>query len=319
MESRASFLYNQLMPEFEPAYVRLLESGELQARAELAHAGLVECRQCAWACKTNRLAGKTGACKTGALAEVSSYGPHPGEERPLSGWRGSGTVFFARCNMRCQYCQNAEISQIQPGKPTSPEELANILLELQGMGCHNINFVSPSHVVAQILAAVLIAAQQGLRLPLVYNTGGYDALDSLRLLDGVIDIYMPDMKYSSAAIAKVYSKIPHYPQINQAALREMHRQVGDLILDENGIAQHGLLVRHLVLPNNLAGSAETLRFLAQEISPNTYLNIMDQYRPDFNARLFPKLRRPIKRQEYEAVVEMAKSYGLRRLDGKADI
>jgi len=303
------------MSGFEPAYVRLLHSGELQARAALAHAGLAECRQCAWDCKTNRLAGKTGACNTGVLAEVSSYGPHPGEERPLSGWNGSGTVFFARCNMRCQYCQNAEISQLQPGKPTTPEALARILLELQEMGCHNINFVSPSHVVAQTLAGVLIAAQQGLRLPLVYNTGGYDALDSLRLLDGVIDIYMPDMKYSSAAIAKVYSKIPHYSQINQAALREMHRQVGDLILDENGLAQRGLLVRHLVLPNDLAGSAETLRFLAQEISPNTYLNIMDQYHPAFNARQFPKLRRPITSQEYIKVVELAKSAGMLRLDG----
>jgi len=303
------------MSGFEPAYVRLLHSGELQARASQAYVGLAECRQCAWDCKTNRLAGKTGACNTGVLAEVSSYGPHPGEERPLSGWNGSGTVFFARCNMRCQYCQNAEISQLQPGKPTTPEALARILLELQEMGCHNINFVSPSHVVAQTLAGVLIAAQQGLRLPLVYNTGGYDALDSLRLLDGVIDIYMPDMKYSSAAIAKVYSKIPHYPEINQVALREMHRQVGDLILDENGMAQRGLLVRHLVLPNGLAGSAETLRFLAQEISPNTYLNIMDQYHPAFNARQFPKLRRPITSQEYIKVVELAKSAGMLRLDG----
>jgi putative pyruvate formate lyase activating enzyme len=307
------------MSAFEPAYVRLLHSGELQARAALAHAGLAECRLCAWECRTNRLAGKTGACKTGTLAEVSSYGPHPGEERPLSGWNGSGTVFFARCNMRCQYCQNAEISQVRPGKPTSPEALASILLELQEMGCHNINFVTPSHVVAQILAAVLIAAQQGLRLPLVYNTGGYDALDSLRLLDGVIDIYMPDMKYSSAAIAKVYSKIPHYPQVNQAAVREMHRQVGDLVLDENGIARRGLLVRHLVLPHDLAGSAETLRFLAQEISPNTYLNLMDQYRPAFNARQFPKLRRPITRQEYAHALALAESGGLRRLDGKVQL
>jgi len=307
------------MSAFEPAYVRLLDSGELQVRADLAHAGLTECRQCAWECKTNRLAGKTGACKTGVLAEVSSYGPHPGEERPLSGWSGSGTVFFARCNMRCQYCQNAEISQQQAGKPTSPEALAGILLELQEMGCHNINLVSPSHVVAQILAAVLIAAQQGLRLPLVFNTGGYDSLESLRLLDGVIDIYMPDMKYSSAAIAKVYSKTPHYPQVNQAALREMHRQVGDLMLDENGLAQRGLLVRHLVLPNDLAGSAETLRFLAQEISHNTYLNIMEQYRPAFNGRQFPKLRRPITSQEYLKVVEMAKACGLSRLDSQQQL
>ncbi len=303
------------MTNFEPAYLGLLRSGELEARAASAHAGLAECRQCAWECRANRLAGKTGACKTGVLAEVSSYGAHPGEERPISGWNGSGTVFFARCNLRCQYCQNAEISQLQAGRPTSPAALAELFLELQAQGCHNINLVSPSHVVAQILAAVLIAAQLGLNLPLVYNTGGYDSMASLRLLDGVIDIYMPDMKYSSAAIAKVYSKIPNYPQVNQAALREMHRQVGDLLIDEHGLARRGLLVRHLVLPNGLAGSAEVIRFLAQEISPNTYLNLMDQYTPAFNARQYPKLRRRITPQEYAETISLAKSAGLQRLDG----
>lgn len=301
------------MEIFEPAYLSLLQTGELEARATAAHACLAECRQCAWECRANRLAGKTGACKTGELAQVSSYGPHPGEERPISGWRGSGTVFFARCNLRCQYCQNAEISQLHPGPPTSPEILANIFLELQAAGCHNINLVSPSHVAAQILAAVLIAARQGLRLPLVYNTGGYDSLETLHLLDGVVDIYMPDMKYGSAAIARYYSKIPNYPQINQAAVREMYRQVGDLICDEQGIAQHGLLIRHLVLPNQLAGSAEIIHFIATELSTNTYLNIMAQYRPAFNARQFPKLRRPISKQEYSDVVALAHAAGLQRL------
>lgn len=306
------FLYNQPMTFFKPAYLKLHRSGELEARAESAHAGLAECRQCAWECRANRLAGKTGACKTGLLAEVSSYGAHHGEERPISGWNGSGTVFFARCNLRCQYCQNAEISQLQPGMPTSPADLADIFLELQARGCHNINLVSPSQVVAQILEAVLIAARKGLTIPLVYNTGGYDSLTSLGLLDGVIDIYMPDMKYSSPAIAKVYSKVPHYPEVNQTAVREMHRQVGDLVLDERGLAQRGLLVRHLVLPNGLAGSAEVIRFLAQEISPNTYLNLMDQYYPAFNASQFPKLRRRITPQEYTETISLAQSAGLRK-------
>lgn len=294
--------------------MRLFQTGELEARAAAAFSLLVECRQCAWECRANRLAGKTGVCRTGALAEVSSYGAHPGEERPISGWRGSGTVFFARCNLRCQYCQNAEISQLHPGVPTSPETLADIFLELQAQGCHNINLVSPSHVAAQILAAVLIAAQQGLRLPLVYNTGGYDSLETLHLLDGVVDIYMPDMKYASAAIAKYYSKIPRYPQVNQAAVKEMHRQVGDLTCDEHGIAQRGLLIRHLVLPNQLAGSAEIIQFIARELSPHTYLNIMAQYHPAFNTRQFPKLKRPISRQEYAEVVALAQAAGLQRLD-----
>lgn len=302
------------MAIFEPAYLSLLQTGELEARAIAAHARLVECRQCAWECRANRLAGKTGVCKTGELAQVSSYGAHPGEERPISGWRGSGTVFFARCNLRCQYCQNAEISQLHPGTPTSPEMLANIFLELQAKGCHNINLVSPSHVAAQILAAVLIAAREGLRVPLVYNTGGYDSLTTLQLLDGVVDIYMPDMKYGSAAIAKYYSKIPDYPRVNQAAVREMYRQVGDLVFDENGIAQHGLLIRHLVLPNQLAGSAEIIHFIASELSPHTYVNLMDQYHPAFNARQFPKLRRLISNQEYADVVALAYAAGLERLD-----
>jgi putative pyruvate formate lyase activating enzyme len=256
-----------------------------------------------------------GICRTGDLARVSSYGAHHGEENPLRGWRGSGTVFFSRCNLRCQYCQNYEISQADTGQEVEPEQLAEILLELQQDGCHNINFVSPSHVVPQILAAVLIAAQAGLHLPLVYNTGGYDALPILQLLDGVIDIYMPDMKYASAQIARHYSKIPHYPQVNQAALREMYRQVGDLHIDEHGLASHGLLVRHLVLPHNLAGTAEIVQFLSREISTHTYLNLMDQYHPAYNARQYPKLMRPIARSEYLAAIQLAHEAGLSRLDG----
>ena len=236
----------------------------------------------------------------------------------MRGWRGSGTIFFARCNMRCQYCQNYDISQTDTGEETEPQELAAVMLELQNAGCHNINLVSPSHVVPQILAAVQVAAQNGLRLPLVYNTGGYDSLSALQLLDGVIDIYMPDMKYASQQTARAYSRIPHYPQSNQAAVKEMHRQVGDLQVAPDGLAKRGLLVRHLVLPNGLAGTAEIVRFLADEISPDTYLNLMDQYRPAFNVRQypnrFPRLRRPITGQEYQAALSLAQSAGLHRFD-----
>lgn len=302
------------MPTFQPAYLRLLNSGELVQRVQQAHALLEKCSVCAWACGVDRLGGKLGICRTGNHARVSSYGPHLGEEDPLRGWRGSGTIFFSRCNLHCQYCQNYDISQTDTGEDVEPEGLAAIMLELQSLGCHNINLVSPSHVAPQILAGVLIAAQAGLRLPLVYNTGGYDGLEMLKLLDGVIDIYMPDMKYASAQVARHYSKIPKYPQANQAAVLEMHRQVGDLQLDEKGLARRGLLVRHLVLPNGLAGTAEVVLFLAEHISTNTYLNLMDQYRPAFNARQFPKLNRPITPQEFQAAVALAQGAGLKRLD-----
>ena len=280
----------------------------------MAHQRLSHCQGCAWECGLDRLAGQHGVCRSGIRARLSSYGPHLGEEDPLRGWRGSGTIFFTSCNLRCQYCQNHEISQSEGGRPVEAEELAGIMLELQEMGCHNINLVSPSHVVAQILEAVLLAAQAGLRLPLVYNTGGYDSICSLKLLDGVIDIYMPDMKYASQRIARHYSKIPHYPEVNQAAVLEMHRQVGDLQIDQDGLARRGLLVRHLVLPNNLAGTEEIVRFLAEQVSPDTYLNLMDQYRPAYNARLFPKLNRRVKSEEYQAAVQMAHAAGLQRLD-----
>jgi putative pyruvate formate lyase activating enzyme len=271
------------MTTFSPAYLKLLENDVLKERVVQSYQRMAACDICAWMCGIDRLSGKLGICKTGDLARVSSYGPHFGEEDPLSGRRGSGTIFFSRCNLRCQYCQNHDISQTDSGHEVEPQDLAVMMLELQSQGCHNINFVSPSHVVPQILVGVLIATQAGLQIPLVYNTGGYDSIESLELLDGVIDIYMPDMKYASAQIARHYSKIPHYPQVNQAAVKEMHRQVGDLQVDKDGIATRGLLVRHLVLPHGLAGTQEITRFLAQEISTNTYLNLMDQYRPAYKA------------------------------------
>jgi len=302
------------MTAFEPAYLKLLKKSELRERVAQAYERLSNCDICAWECGINRRAGEFGICKSGELARVSSYGPHMGEEDPLRGWQGSGTIFFSRCNLRCQYCQNHDISQDDSGELVEPERLAAIMLELQNHGCHNINFVSPSHVVPQILAGLYIAAKAGLRLPLVYNTGGYDSLATLQLLDGVIDIYMPDMKYSDAKIARRYSKIPHYPQVNRTTLREMQRQVGDLQINAQGVAERGLLVRHLVLPNELAGTKEIVRFLAQEISSNTYLNLMDQYRPAYNARKFPELMRSITSQEYQSNLQMAHDAGLHRLD-----
>ncbi len=303
------------MEIWEPAYVKLLESGELARRAAVAYEHLTQCDVCPWVCKVNRRAGELGFCRVGELAGVASYGPHLGEESVLRGWRGSGTIFFTGCNLKCKFCQNYEISQLDEGAPVTPQRLAAIMLELQEMGCHNINFVSPSHVVPQILLAVLIAAQAGLRLPLVYNSGGYDSLTMLRILDGVVDIYMPDMKYVDAAIARRYSGIANYPQVNQAAVREMHRQVGDLVIDQNGLARRGLLVRHLILPENLAGTERIIEFLAREISPHTYLNLMDQYRPAYKACEYPELSRRITRAEWEQAVSLARKAGLYRLDG----
>lgn len=301
--------------DFVPAYLKL-PPGELERRAAEAFEHLSCCDLCARKCGVNRRGRQLGVCRTGLRAKVSSYNPHLGEEDPLRGWCGSGTIFFTRCNLRCQYCQNHDISQTDAGREVEPQELAAIMRELQACGCHNINFVSPSHVVAQILAALALAARAGLRLPLVYNTGGYDSMSALKLLDGVIDIYMPDMKYAHSDHASRYSVARDYPQVNRAALKEMHRQVGDLQIDENGLAQRGLLVRHLLLPDGLAGTPEILRFLAEEISPNTYLNLMDQYRPAYKAHLFPELNRPITAREYEAAVQIARKAGLRRLDQK---
>ncbi len=227
------------------------------------------------------------------------------------GTGGSGTIFFTWCNLRCQYCQNYDISQLGQGHEVEPEDLARMMLSLQSQGCHNINLVSPSHVVPQILAGLLLAAEAGLRLPLVYNTGGYDSLKTLALLDGVVDIYMPDMKYADADVARRYSKIGNYPAVNQAAVKEMHRQVGDLTMDERGVARRGLLVRHLVLPEGLAGTDEIVRFLRDEVSPNTYINVMAQYRPCYRAHELPPLNRPVTSQEYAEAVRLAQKAGLR--------
>jgi putative pyruvate formate lyase activating enzyme len=297
------------------AYLALLDSGELDRRVATAWKHLEDCDLCARSCHVNRRQTTKGAvCRTGERAVVNSYGPHHGEEAPLRGWNGSGTIFFTWCNLRCVFCLNWEISQKGIGREVEAEELAGMMLALQADGCHNINLVTPSHVVAQILAAVAIAARRGLRLPLVYNTGGYDSLEALALLDGVVDIYMPDMKYGDSETARQYSKVRDYWEVNQAAVREMHRQVGDLQIDERGLARRGLLVRHLVLPGDLANSEGVLAFLATEISRHTYLNLMDQYFPCYRAWDYPPLDRPITRDEYERAVALAERHGLHRRD-----
>jgi len=299
--------------DWEAAYLALHRSGELARRAEEAIARLAECNLCGWECGVDRRE-RTGVCNTGTRALVSSFGPHLGEEDPLRGWRGSGTIFFAWCNLKCKFCQNYDISQLGHGRETEPEEIARMMLDLEDQGCHNINFVSPSHVVPMILTAVEIAASRGLHIPLVYNTGGYDSMAALALLDGVVDIYMPDMKYADAEIARKYSQPKDYPAVNQAAVKEMHRQVGDLMTDEHGIAKRGLLIRHLVMPAGLAGTPEIARFLAEKISRDTYINVMPQYRPAYRAGELPPLDRPITRQEYDQAVKEVLAAGLHRLD-----
>jgi putative pyruvate formate lyase activating enzyme len=300
---------------YTPAYLTRLDGGELTARAQAAWSRLRDCDLCARFCHMNRLETTKGAvCRTGERAVVHGFGPHYGEEDPLRGTGGSGTIFFSGCNLRCVYCQNWEISHKGMGRETEPAQLAAMMLELQSRGCHNINLVSPSHVVAQIIAAVAIAAEKGLRLPLVYNTGGYDSPEALALLEDIVDVYMPDMKYGDSGIARRYSKVRAYFDVNCAAIKEMHRQVGDLTLDHRGIARRGLLVRHLVLPDNLAGTNQVLAFLAEEVSANTYLNLMDQYHPCYRAWDYPPLDRPITASEYQMALQSARSHGLRRLD-----
>ena len=296
-----------------PAYQDLHSRQILSRRARVARDLQTSCTLCGRRCGTDR-AKEPGPCRMQLKAWVASFGPHHGEENPLRGTSGSGTIFFSSCNLQCLYCQNADISQRLSGREVSSHELAGIMLALQAQNCHNINLVSPSHVVAEILEALLLAARQGLHLPLVWNSGGYDSLDALALLDGVVDIYMPDMKYAHAAVGKTYSGVPDYPGVNREAVREMHRQVGDLQIDEHGIATRGLLVRHLVLPGELAGTGQVLRFLADEISTNTYLNLMDQYRPCYRARENPPLNRPLTCGEFAQAVQAAAESGLTRLD-----
>ena len=305
-----------LVLDFEPAYVRLFRSGELAERAELAVRHLDSCDLCARYCRVNRSQGTKGAvCRTGRHAIVYNFGPHHGEERPLSGTRGSGTIFFTWCNLRCVFCQNYQIAQLGYGHEVSAEQLADMMLRLQHAGCHNVNLVTPSHVVAQILEALVIAARRGLQLPLVYNTSGYDSQEALSLLDGVIDIYLPDMKYGDSAIARRHSKIRDYVEVNQEAVAEMHRQVGDLVMDQHGIAKRGVLVRHLVLPADMAGTPRIVDFLAHAVSQTMRVNLMDQYHPYFKASQYPSLDRTVTAEEFQAAVTAARNAGLVLVNG----
>ncbi|MEK6691985.1 MAG: radical SAM protein [Nitrospirota bacterium] len=300
--------------EILPSYLSLTRE-ELKERIKKAYKILEECTLCPRNCKVNRLEGEKGICKTGILPFISSYNPHFGEERPLVGRHGSGTIFMARCNLLCIFCQNYTISHLGEGDEITLEEFSNIMLYLQNLGCHNINFVTPTHQVPQILGAIEIAIGKGLRIPLVYNSGGYESVETLKILEGIFDIYMPDFKYSDPEPALRYSKAKNYPETVKAAIKEMHRQVGDLIVNERGIALRGLLVRHLILPEGLAGTREVVRFLAEEISKDTYLNVMDQYYPCYKAFENPPLNRRITGKEFSDAVRMAIEAGLRRLDG----
>lgn len=300
--------------EFLPSYLSLTPQ-ERWRKVRQAEAVLKRCVLCPRRCAVDRTSDERGFCRTGDRPFVSSWGPHFGEERPLVGRSGSGTVFFGRCNLGCIFCQNWTISHRGDGEEVSAETLAAIMLSLQAQGCHNVNLVTPTHQVPMILHGVALAAEDGLRIPLVYNCGGYEALETLRILEGFIDIYMPDFKYWDPAMALKYSKARDYPEVAREALREMHRQVGDLVVGPGGIARRGLILRHLVLPAGIAGTAEVVRFVAGEISRETYTNIMDQYHPCFRASEEPPLDRRITRKEFKEAVTLAVEAGLKRIDG----
>ncbi|GAB4405772.1 MAG: radical SAM protein [Thermodesulfovibrionales bacterium] len=299
---------------FVAAYLKL-SSAELQVKVRAAEDILKECTLCPRNCRIDRTAGEVGVCKTGDKPFVANWGPHFGEERPLVGRFGSGTIFFSHCNLRCIFCQNWSISHLGEGSEISFERLARIMMEIQEMGCHNINLVTPTHQMPMILHCIAIASEMGLNIPIVYNCGGYESIEAIKILDGVVDIYMPDFKYSDPEMAMRYSKAKDYPQVAKAAIKEMHRQVGDLIIDERGIALRGLLVRHLVLPEGIAGTKEVVRFIAEEISKDTYINIMEQYYPCYKAFEYPPLDRRITDREYSEAIKMALDAGLKRIDG----
>ena len=303
------------MDSMKPAYIETHRKGLLSRKAQTAREALRDCRLCPRKCGVDRLKNDAlGKCKTGAAAVVASFHPHFGEEAPLVGRNGSGTIFFSHCNLNCCFCQNYDISQGGAGRAVTSAELAAMMIDLQHTGCHNINFVSPSHVVPQILSALEIAVEQGLQIPLIYNTGGYDRVKTLQCLDGVIDIYMPDFKFWSPEAAAMTCQAPDYPDVCCSALKEMHRQVGDLVIDDDGVAQKGLLVRHLVMPRGLAGTRDIMHFIATKISTQTYVNIMGQYHPCGRAVEVEALNRRITMKEFREAVRSAAEQGLSRLD-----
>jgi len=303
---------------FEPVYMRTYTRGELARRVARALKLLQSCTACPRNCRVNRLEDKFAVCKTGRHAVVFSHFPHHGEEDCLRGGRGSGTIFFTGCNLRCVYCQNFDISWQVRGTPAPPRELAAMMLELQAQGCHNINLVTPEHVVPQIVQALPLAIEEGLRLPLVYNTSAYDSLESLALLDGLVDIYMPDFKYWDAEMARKYSRAPDYPEVARRAIKEMYRQVGNLVIEDNGLARRGLLIRHLVMPEEVAGTRAVMQWIADELSPETYVNIMAQYHPagKVSRSDHAEINRRVTPAEYERALDAAWRAGLKRLDSR---
>jgi putative pyruvate formate lyase activating enzyme len=298
----------------QPLSLHAAESGLLRKNAEKAIDVLRNCMLCPRRCGVDRLSGEMGMCRIGRSAVVASYGPHFGEEAPLVGEGGSGNIFFSGCNLLCNFCQNFDISHSVVGEMVTVSRLAGIMLSVQEMGCHNINLVTPSHIVPQILEALERAVEKGLKLPVVYNSSGYDSVETLQLLDGIVDIYMPDFKFWDNRVAQNTCGVGDYRERACEALAEMHRQVGDLVLDENGLAVSGLLVRHLVMPNGLAGTREVMRFLAEEISPDTYVNVMDQYRPCGMALENERLNQAVTRVEYDEAMRAAREEGIHRFD-----
>jgi len=299
---------------FEPAYIECFNQGLLGEKIKKAYSLLASCTLCPRQCKVDRIAGQTGVCKTGENAYVSSYNAHFGEEAPLVGKSGSGTIFFTHCNLMCNFCQNYDISHEGRGVEVSTEQIADMMLSLQHSGCHNINFVTPSHVVPQILSAIETGINKGLRVPLVFNTSGYDRVETLKLLESVFDIYMPDFKFWNPELAEMTCNARDYPEVARTALLEMHRQTGDLVTNESGVALRGLLIRHLVLPHGLAGTREIMRFIARKISPNSYVNVMSQYRPCGRAAEVRELSESLSQKDYDAAVQAAKEEGVARLD-----
>lgn len=294
----------------EASYIKLRANGELARRAALAKEMLAECSLCPRNCGVNRLEDELGVCGAGAELRVSSHNAHTGEEPPISGFKGSGTIFLTHCNLKCIFCQNYPISHLGNGTTVTPARMAEMMLSLQRRGCHNINFVTPTHYMPQILESLDIAAVGGLRIPIVYNCGGYESLEAVRLLEGIVDIFMPDIKYSEEAPAIRLSNAPDYFAHACAAIKEMHRQVGELETDDDGIAVRGLLIRHLVLPGGLAGSRKSLEFIAREISPDTFVSVMEQYFPAHKALQVPEMSRRITRDEYREVVDIVDELGL---------
>ncbi len=292
-----------------PEYMKLYESGKLKEIAEKLEEAVIACNLCPWHCKTDRRKEKTGVCKGGYLPEISSYNLHFGEEPPISGTQGSGTIFFTGCQLRCVFCQNYPISQLRNGKQLEFEELADIMIELQKRGAHNINLVTPTPWIFQIVKSLLIAVQRGLNIPIVWNTSGYEDIKTLKLIEGVVDIYLTDIKYSDDKPAKRLSMANNYFSIAKEGTKEMFRQVGNLIT-ENGIAKKGLIVRHLVLPNNLSGSEKVLEFLRKEISKDVFISLMSQYFPAYKAIDNKLLNRPLNKKEYDSVLESLEKNGL---------